>query len=153
MKRIRFALLLAFIAGLDAPPARSQGDARALWIDVIRNPLQEPSGLEYFENTLKDAILPGGVNGIREFRGTVLSAKPADAPSEFVVAVFNPTTPEVTLVLKQAGKVAQLARPVPPGAVVYFSGVPKAFTQKPFMLTMDVDIDNLGIARFTELVE
>ena len=126
MRFLTGAFLLTLVAW-------AQASAVDLWIDVIRNPLQGPNGRQYFESTVKDALIPGGINGIHEFRGTLLSAKPAEA--------------------HDSGKVAKLARPVPPGAVIYFSGVPTAFAVNPFMLTMEVEVGNFGSARFPELVE
>lgn len=124
--------LFALLAGV-CVPASSQSNQRDLWIRFIREPLLRTDGSRYFEDTLRDSLVPGGVNGIREFRGTVLSSQPEESPYEFIVAITDEKTPELKLRLR-----GKLDRPVPKGAIVFFNGVPVWFTLNPFQLTMEV---------------
>ena len=61
-----------------------------------------PDGEEYFKNNLKGAVIPGGVEGVHVFTGTLLSAEPAAQPSVLVMAISDGTTPEATLRFKDA---------------------------------------------------
>jgi tetratricopeptide (TPR) repeat protein len=105
----------------------------ALW-KSIKDQLTADAGQQYFDTSVKGAGLPGGANGVKKFKGKLISQKPALNPKELVVGISKPDTPEVTLKLETAlrGKAA-------PGTEIQFEGVPSAFTKDPFMLTFDVD--------------
>jgi hypothetical protein len=83
---------------------------------------------------MKGAALPGGVNGVAEFKGTLVEAKPAVRPKELVLAVADKNTPDVTLKLD-----APLAGKMEPGAEIGFQGVASGYTASPFMVTFDVE--------------
>ena len=84
---------------------------------------------------MKGAALPGGATtGVKKFKGTLISQKPALNPKELVVGITSPDTPEVTLKLE-----TPLRGKAEPGTVIQFAGVPSAFSKDPFMLTFDVD--------------
>src|SRR6266851_1392340 len=74
---------------------------RELW-SVIKGSLMAPDGEEYFENSFKNAMVPGGADGVTMFIGTLLSAEPTAQPSVLVIAISDSTTPEVTLQMKDA---------------------------------------------------
>jgi len=57
-----------------------------LWLNVKRS-LDQPDGEKYFESNLKDALVPGGANGLHSLTGTVLSSEPANRPVELVLAL------------------------------------------------------------------
>jgi hypothetical protein len=114
--------------------------SKQLW-SAIKTSLTEPDGEEYFENNLKNAMVPGGAGGVTLFTGTLLSAEPAAQPSVLVVAISDSITPEVTLQLKDSEwKDTHLNGPLMRGSVIQFEGVPTAFTKKPFMLTFGVSM-------------
>ncbi len=102
----------------------------ALWTSV-KEQLTGPNGMQYFDTSVKEAALP-------KLRGKLVSESPAINPKELVLAMSDDTTPEVTLKLN-----APLRGKAPAGTVIEFEGVPKSFTQSPFMLTMDVEKEKI----------
>jgi tetratricopeptide (TPR) repeat protein len=103
----------------------------ALWMKV-KAALADANGAEYFESQLKNSAVP-------KLRGTLVSAKPACHPKELLVAVPLPDAPqplqsEITLKLDKplGGKPEE-------GTEFQWEGVPTAFVQSPFMLTMEVE--------------
>jgi tetratricopeptide (TPR) repeat protein len=103
----------------------------ALW-KTLKNELTGANGQQFFEANMKGAKVPGGAEGVQRFRGTLVSARPAARPTELVVAVTDPSTPEVTLKLDKA-----LAGKPVPGSEVEFEGVPETFSKEPFMVTFE----------------
>lgn len=103
----------------------------ALW-KTLKNELTGANGQQFFEANMKGAKVPGGAEGVQRFRGTLVAARPATRPTELVVAVTDPNTPEVTLKLDKA-----LAGKPAPGSEVEFEGVPATFTREPFMVTFE----------------
>ncbi len=61
----------------------------ALWVGIKRQ-LQDANGATYFDSTLKNAAIPGGVmvgeTKVEKLKGTLISHKPAVNPKELVVA-------------------------------------------------------------------
>jgi hypothetical protein len=110
-----------------------------LWLSIKRE-LIGPRGEQYFEQSLKDANIPGGANGLHAFEGILVSSTPTQHPNEFLVAMPGEKTPEVTLKLK-----GQLDKPLPAGTPVSFEGVVKAFAREPFMLILDVETVNRAV--------
>ncbi|HWB82696.1 MAG TPA: tetratricopeptide repeat protein [Bryobacteraceae bacterium] len=107
----------------------------AAWL-AVKEKLVAPDGSTYFDSQVKGTQFP-------QLKGTVVDAKPACRSRELVVAVSDATTPEVTLKLDAAltGKPAL-------GTAIQWEGVPSAFTQQPFMLTMDTEkakVDGLNV--------
>ena len=101
----------------------------ALWMR-IKGALADTNGATYFENELKDSAVP-------PMKGTLLEGKPACKSKELLVAIplpdqqGNPVA-EITLKLD-----APLSGKPETGATIQWTGVPKAFTKDPFMLTME----------------
>jgi len=103
----------------------------AMWLG-IKGQLADPaSGKQYFDGQLKDAAVP-------KLKGMLIEGKPACRSKELLVAVPLPDaqgtpTAEITLKLDAAltGK--------PDAGEIQWEGVPAAFTQDPFMLTMDTE--------------
>ena len=112
--------------------AKKEADAAAanpaghLWT-TIKDQLTAANGEQYFEMSVKGAALPGGVNGIKKFKGKLISQKPALKPKTLVVSISG-DTPEVTLNLE--GFV--LPGKAEPGTEIAFEGVASAFTKQPF---------------------
>jgi tetratricopeptide (TPR) repeat protein len=105
----------------------------ALWRS-IRKELVGDNGQAYFDNSVKGAELPGGANGVMQFKGKLVSMMPENRPKELVLAVEDPSKPDVTLKLDSA-----LAGKMDPGAEISFSGVADSFTKDPFMVTFNVE--------------
>ena len=103
----------------------------ALWMK-IKGALVYPGNPSYFDTELKGSAVP-------PLKGTLLEGKPACNSRELLVAVplpgqqGNPVA-EITLKLD-----APLAGKPETGGTIQWTGVPKAFTKDPFMLTMKVE--------------
>jgi tetratricopeptide (TPR) repeat protein len=104
----------------------------ALW-KSIREQLQGADGQNYFNSSMKEALLPGGANGVNSFSGKVVSMEPATKPKTVVVAIENPAG-DATLKFETA-----LPGKVEPGTVLSFEGVPESFTANPFMVVFNVE--------------
>ena len=102
----------------------------ALW-RRIRTALTGPQGRPYFEEHMKDAELP-------EFRCRLIEAKPADNPRELLVSVEDGKTPDTRLVFSEP-----LPPGVPVGAELAFKGVPKQFSESPFLVVFSVERNKL----------
>jgi hypothetical protein len=100
MLRFVVFLLVLFVllpASVFAQDSTTQADPQsALWRSM-KSALLGPNGKDYFETSIKDALVPGGVNGLKVFTGTVVSSKPTDYPSEIVLSMSDGGAPEVTL--------------------------------------------------------
>jgi len=125
-----------------AEAAKEQAEAAAnpalaLW-KTIKQALQGADGASYFESSMKEALLPGGANGVKEFSAKVVSMEPETRPKTVVVALEDGTTPDATLKFEEP-----LPGKVDPGTVLTFSGVPQSYTATPFMVVFNVDKENL----------
>ena len=116
----------------------------AMWLK-IKAALSDTDGAQYFEGSLKGAAVP-------KLKGTLVDAKPACKPNTLLIAVPQPDdkppfTAEIALKLDPplTGKPAL-------DTEVEWAGVPSAFTQSPFLLTMDTEktsIDGLKVTPCT----
>jgi tetratricopeptide (TPR) repeat protein len=110
---------------------RIQSDpAFSLWYSLQQS-LTGDQGEQFFTGNVKDADIPGGANGVKNFTGTVISMDPPERPTKLVLGVQDPTKPDATLNFQD---------PLPAGAVkvgdkLEFSGVGESFTKEPYMLT------------------
>jgi hypothetical protein len=102
----------------------------ALW-KKIKAALTGPSGTDYFVSSFKDSEVP-------QLKGMLVEAKPACRPKELLVSVSLPDAPagppEIVLKLDKplAGKPELQTE-------FHWQGVPSAFTQTPFLLTMETE--------------
>jgi len=126
--RISAVLILVCFAS-QLPLASQSEEQSALW-KGIKEALLGSQGKEYFESSMKDALLPSLV-------GTLVSSKPAAHPNEFLIAMDDEKTPVVKLILNK-----QLEKPLPPGTPISFEGVASDFTRDPFLVTFDVTTIN-----------
>jgi hypothetical protein len=107
----------------------------ALWMR-IKGALADTNGVQYFDTELKDS-------GVPPLKGTLLEGKPACKSKELLVAIplpdqqGNPVA-EITVKLD-----APLAGKPELGGTIQWTGVPRAFTKDPFMLTMETEKDKL----------
>ena len=110
----------------------------ALWMK-IKGALADPNNPTYFDNDLKDSAVP-------PMKGTLVEAKPACKSKELLVAIPLPDqqgTPVAEISLKL--DVPLTGKPEI-GGTIQWTGVPKAFTKDPFMLTMETEkakVENL----------
>jgi hypothetical protein len=109
----------------------------ALW-KSIHDELLSDGGAAYFENNMKGAALPGGVNGVAKFKGKLVSMTPPARPKELVLAMEDPSRPDVTLKLDSA-----LPGKMEPGGEIEFDGVADSYTKDPFMVTFTVEKSHL----------
>jgi len=103
----------------------------AMWMGIKGQLADAAAGQQYFDSQLKSAAVP-------KLKGTVIEGKPACRSKELLVAVPTPDATgapvaEITLKLDAplTGK--------PEAGEIQWEGVPSAFTQSPFMLTMDTE--------------
>jgi hypothetical protein len=151
MLRLIFGALILALGLVETPTAlvaqRAKPEpitAKQVW-SIIKAALMAPDGGEYFENNLKGSMVPGGIDGVALFKGTLLSAEPAAKPSALVVSISDGTTPEVTLQMKESDwKDTHLNGPLMRGSVIQFEGVPISFTKEPFMLTFGASMTRRG---------
>ncbi len=113
----------------------------ALWMK-IKAALAAADGEHYFETELKDSAVP-------PLQGVVVDAKPECRPTELHIAIATPSDtqnprPEVLLKLEKplAGK------PETPGEI-HWTGIAKAFSQEPFLLTMEVETSKVEGLKLT----
>jgi tetratricopeptide (TPR) repeat protein len=110
----------------------------ALWVNIKRA-LGGAEGAGYFDTNMKGAAIPGGAGGVDKFRCTAVATAPDKRPNMIICGISSPDMSEVTLRFEKP-----LAAPVPPGTELQFSGVPAAFTADPFMLTFDVEVEDVA---------
>jgi hypothetical protein len=114
-----------------AMQAKLQADpSLALWYSLQQS-LTGDQGDSFFTNNVKDAEIPGGANGIKDFTGTVISVDPPEKPTKVTLGVLDPTKADATLVFEE---------PIPANAVkvgdkIQFEGVGDSVTKDPYMLT------------------
>jgi len=111
----------------------------ALWVGIKRE-LTSPNGPAYFENSLKNAHIPGpdgiqvGETKVTKLKGTVVSVDPPKRPKKIVLGLSSPNMSEVTLVFENPLPVAP-----EPGTVLEFGGIVTEYSLEPFNLTFEVE--------------
>jgi hypothetical protein len=105
----------------------------ALWRNIKRE-LQSDNGQAYFDANMKGAELPGGVNGVAQFKGKLVSMTPENRPKELVLAMEDLSKPDVTLKLDSA-----LPGKMEPGGEIAFTGLADSFSKAPLMVTFTVE--------------
>jgi hypothetical protein len=108
---------------------RIQSDpAFKIWY-AIKQSLQQ-QGDTFFNSNLKDAEVPGGAEGVKDFTGTVISVD----PNKVVLGVENATVPDATLTFSSPLPQDAL-NTIKVGGQIQFAGVPDSYTANPYMLT------------------
>jgi tetratricopeptide (TPR) repeat protein len=111
----------------------------ALWVGIKRE-LTGPNGAAYFENSLKNAHIPGpdgievGETRVKNLKGTVVSVDPPKRPKKIVLGLSSPNMSEVTLVFENPLAVAP-----EPGTELEFGGVVTEYSLEPFNVTFEVE--------------
>lgn len=116
----------------------------AVWVKMKRG-LTGPDGKSYFESSVKEAQIPGGIEvagrKIEKLKGTVVSVVTVNPKStavkEVVLGISQAEMSEATL------KFETPQPKIDPGTVIEFSGVPVGFTADPFMVTFEVEAKDI----------
>jgi len=118
----------------DATNARLASDPQfKLWYTIRQN-LVGDQGDQFFNGNVKDAEIPGGAEGVKDFTGTVISIDPPDRPTKIALGVDDPAKPDATLEFSQPLPASALDK-VKVGNKLDFSGVADSYTKDPYMLT------------------
>ncbi len=104
-----------------------------LWY-TIKQSLTGDQGDAFFNSNVKDAEIPGGAEGVKDFTGTVISIDPPDRPTKVVLGIEDPTKPDATLEFSQPLPASALDK-VKVGQKLDFSGVADSYNKDPYMLT------------------
>lgn len=113
--------------------------ALALWVGIKRE-LTGPNGAAYFENSLKNAHIPGpdgievGETRVKKLKGTVVGVDPPKRPKKIILGLSSPNMSEVTLVFENP-----LAAVPEPGTELEFAGVVTEYSLEPFNVTFEVE--------------
>jgi hypothetical protein len=134
MRRIRTLAMLTVAAFAFA---QSQSE-KTLW-HALRQGLTKDNAAEYWESSVKGALLPGGGAAIPRFHGIVASSDAPDHPSLIVIAIQGETEAEITIRIRSGG----LQFALPKGSLVRFQGVATSFNKDPFMLTLEATPDDV----------
>jgi tetratricopeptide (TPR) repeat protein len=107
-----------------------------LWRE-LRDALKADGGEAYFNDHVKDALIPPQDGDFKAFKGKVVSM---ENPKEIIVTVDDTDGPngDATLVFDAAIK-----GKLDPGAEVTFSGAPQSYTKDPYNLKFVVDKKNV----------
>jgi hypothetical protein len=147
--RLSFIPILLALTALSPTPfawgqKRIRSDAKlteeslALWGD-LKTALQAKDGDAFFESHLKNSLFPGGTNGVHVFSGTIVGTRPAEHPSELVLAITDNVHAEATVrLVDKEGNLGHFDGPITRGSKVAFIGTVTGFQKDPFMLTFDV---------------
>jgi hypothetical protein len=118
----------------DAMNKRMDSDpAFKLWYTIKSNLVGDQAD-SFFTSSVKDAEIPGGADGVKNFSGTVISIDPADKPTTVVLGVEEPAKADATLSFSQPLPASALDT-IKVGAKIDFSGVADSFAKEPYMLT------------------
>jgi hypothetical protein len=122
-------------------PGFGEPQADQLW-SVIKQSLLSEKSQQYFDDGIRDALLP-------RLKGTVVSATPTVNPAVIVLALSDQKTAEVTLHLIERmprkpndRKPTSFRGRIDTGDEVEFSGIGTSFQKSPFMLTFDAPLPN-----------
>lgn len=122
---------------------KSKNPQLAFWMH-IKKELAGPEGEKFFEGSVKGAALPGKIEGTEstKLKGRLISQKPAANPKELVLQMdttqANATDGDVTIKLEKP-----LNGKADPGIELEFEGIPSAFAKEPFMVTFNVEKENI----------
>ena len=117
-----------------AADAAKNDPAGAMW-KQIKDALVADGGQAYFDSSIKGAALPGGANGVKQFKGKLVSATPETNPKELVLDISGDgKVGEVMLKFETA-----LRGKMDVGTIIGFEGVASGFTKDPFHVTFDTE--------------
>ena len=107
-----------------------------LWRE-LRDALKADSGADYFDKSVKDALIPPPDGGFKQFNAKVVSMT---NPKEIVVTVDDTDGPngDATLVLA-----SPVRGKLDPGAEISFAGVAQSYTKDPYSVKFSVEAKNV----------
>jgi len=117
-----------------------------LWL-TLKKGLTGSDPQAFFNDSMKGQGVPGGVpvgdTKVDKFKATIISTKappkgPKTQTKEIVVGIASKQDPEITLRFETPVSIK-----AEPGTEIEFSGVPAEFTQDPFNVTFDVELDDI----------
>jgi hypothetical protein len=112
--------------------AQGSGPEFTLWTE-IKKQLIATNGRQYFWSELRDRVVP-------RLRGTLVGSRPTCNSRELLVAISDASNAEVSV---------RLATPLngtpQPGVQIEWEGVPSAFTESPFLLTMETANSKINV--------
>lgn len=120
---------------IEAAKAKALNDRMAsdpqfkLWYTIETN-LKGDNADQFFSSSVKDAEIPGGAEGVKDFKGTVISVD----PSKVTLGVEDPQTADATLVFSKPLPAAALDK-IKVGQPIEFAGVADSYAKDPYMLT------------------
>ena len=125
----RTVIAMAFAFEVTAQTLPHVDLEQELWTS-IKQALNGPDGDEYFQSSMKDALLP-------RLKGTLISAVPNESGTTLVFGMTDSTTPEAAML------VHDLPRELAPGTQIEFSAIPIGYSRDPFLVTFDTDKDSI----------
>lgn len=105
---------------------------KTFWVKNLKEPILMDD--TFFDMHVKDAALPGGVNGVDKFKGTIVSMKPENRPKEIELAIENPGVADAKLVFE-----SPLPGKMEVGETLSFEGIATSYTKEPYEITFMVD--------------
>jgi tetratricopeptide (TPR) repeat protein len=103
---------------------------------TLKEALKGDTGQSYFDQGVKDALIPPQDGAFKQFKGHLVSQNEKN-PKELLVAVDD-ASGDVTLVLD-----TPIRAKLDPGLEIAFAGAPDAFTKDPFNLHFKVERANV----------
>lgn len=100
-----------------------------LWYTIETN-LKGDNGDQFFNSNVKDAEIPGGAEGVKNFTGTVISVD----PNKVTLGIEDPQTPDAALLFSKPLPASAMDK-IKVGQKLDFSGVADSYTKDPYMLT------------------
>jgi hypothetical protein len=110
----------------------------ALWRNLRRELTGEKGG-EYFESSMRGALLPGtAIEGVTKFKGKLVGLSPDTKPRQLMLSIEGGPEADVMLKLDNA-----LPGKMDIGSELEFEGIASSFTRDPFMVIFEVEKSKL----------
>lgn len=117
----------------------SDQHALSIW-RAIKRQLLAPDGLEYWQQSIKNCLIPGGADGVKRFTGFVIKSTPTEHPTTLDLGIIDETVSEVELrFVDRNRRGAYASRSFPVGTKVHFQGVSIDYVSAPFRVTFEAD--------------
>jgi hypothetical protein len=105
----------------------------ALWYTIRQN-LTGEQGAAFFEKTVKDTMIPGGAQGVRNFSGTVISIDSPDKAIKISIGIDDRAKPDALLEFSKPLPASALDK-IKAGQKIEFSGLVSQYVKDPYLLT------------------
>jgi hypothetical protein len=115
---------------------------------AIKRQLLTPNGLQYWQENIKDSLIPGGAEGLARLTGFVIASTPTEHPTTLVLGIIDKKIPEVELrFVDRRQRRVFATRPFPVGTKVQFQGVGIDYVSAPFRVTFEADLNWVTISK------